>query len=222
MFVVLGTIGARTVQDDGDGAVGVALVVVVDGAVGVQELVGDVGQDGCAARRDAAFGDEGEKIGEEFVDGDGGLEVGEFPDEFGGEIDGVGRGGLRLGVAETETGPGVHDGKLTAATAVGVMAAAGAFGGAGFGSLVVHFRFLEWREIGGIHPHGNRKSPEAIEGKGVAGAHCAARVRKKQKIKWLDREKSAFGRVPERSGASETGKGRVQKLLDRALGDDEG
>jgi hypothetical protein len=34
-------------------------------------------------------------------------------------------------------------------------------------------------EIGGIHPHGDRKSPEAIERKGIAGVHCAARVRKR-------------------------------------------
>jgi hypothetical protein len=92
MFVVLGTIGARTVHDDGDGAVGVALVVVVDGTVRVEELVGNVGQDGGAARGDAAFGDLDKQIGEELVDGDGGLEVGEFPDELGGEIRGVGLG----------------------------------------------------------------------------------------------------------------------------------
>jgi len=110
----------------------VALVVVVDGAVGMQELVGDVSQDGGAARGDAAFGDEGEKIGEEFVDREGGLELGEFADKFCGEIDGVRRGGLWLGVAETETGGPVHDGKKAPATLVGVMAAAGAFTGAWF------------------------------------------------------------------------------------------
>jgi hypothetical protein len=122
----LGAIGAGdALHADGDGFAGVALVVVINGAVGMEELVGDVGQDGGTARGDAAFGDEGKKIGEEFVDGDGGLEVGEFADELGGEIDGVGGGGLRLGVAETKTGARVHDGKLAAATAVGVMAAAG-------------------------------------------------------------------------------------------------
>jgi hypothetical protein len=71
-----------------------------------------------------------------------GGELGEFGEEFGGEIGGVGRSGLRLGMAETITGVSVHDGKLTAATAVCVMAATRAIGGAGFGSLVVHFRFL--------------------------------------------------------------------------------
>jgi hypothetical protein len=102
----------------------VALVVVINGAVGVQELVGDVGQDG----------------------------------------------------------------KEAAATAVGVMATARAFCGAGFGRLVVWLFILcsSIGEIGGIHPHGDGKSPEAIESNGVAGVHCAARVRKKQKGKKID------------------------------------
>jgi hypothetical protein len=67
----------------------VTLVVVVDGAVGVQELVGDVGQDGGAARGDAALADLDEEIGEELVDREGGLELGEFANEFCGEIRGV-------------------------------------------------------------------------------------------------------------------------------------
>jgi hypothetical protein len=140
MVFVLRAIGARSVHDDGDGFVaGVALVVVINRAVRMQELVGNVSQDGGAARGDAAFRDEGEEIGEELVDGDGGLEVREFPDELGGKIDGVGRGRLRLGMAETKTGARIHDGKLAAATLVGVMAAAGAFGGARLDCLVVHF-----------------------------------------------------------------------------------
>jgi hypothetical protein len=47
-------------------------VFAVDGAVGGEELVGDVGQDEGAAREDAAFGDELE----EFVDVDTGVEFG--------------------------------------------------------------------------------------------------------------------------------------------------
>jgi hypothetical protein len=31
---------------------------------------------------------------------------------------------------------------------------------------------------GGVHPHCDGKSPEAIEDKGVAGVHCASRVRR--------------------------------------------
>ena len=37
---------------------GLEVVIEGDGAMGVEELVGDVGQDGGAARGDAAFGDE--------------------------------------------------------------------------------------------------------------------------------------------------------------------
>jgi hypothetical protein len=97
MVLVPGAVGAGHVEDDVDGFVGVALVVVVDGAVRVQELVGDVSQDGGAAWGDAAFGDLDKKIGEEFVDGDSGLEVREFPDEFGGEVKGVTLGLLARG-----------------------------------------------------------------------------------------------------------------------------
>jgi hypothetical protein len=117
MVLVLRTIGARTAHDDVDGPVGVAVVVVINGAVRVEELVGDVGQDGGAARGDAALGDLDEEIGEEFVDGDGGLEVGEFADELGGEIRGVGLGKLARGAhggtqgemveAKTKLGSGV-------------------------------------------------------------------------------------------------------------------
>ncbi len=78
-------------------------VFAVNGAVGVEELVGDVGQDGGAARGDPAFGDEGEEAGEEFVDVDAGIEVGEFGQEVGGEVFRVTVRLLRgAGVAQTE------------------------------------------------------------------------------------------------------------------------
>ena len=51
---------------------GLEVVIAGDGAVGMEELVGDVGQDEGAAREDAAFGDELE----EFVDVDTGVEFG--------------------------------------------------------------------------------------------------------------------------------------------------
>jgi hypothetical protein len=52
----------------------------------VEELVGDVGKDGGAAGRDAAFGDEGEEAAEELADVDAGGELGEFGEEVGGEV----------------------------------------------------------------------------------------------------------------------------------------
>ena len=80
--------------------------------MGVEELVGDVGKDGGAARGDAAFGDEGEKAAEELADVDAGGEFGEFGEEVGGEIFrvvmlGPGRGWVALGKmvrAKTEVG----------------------------------------------------------------------------------------------------------------------
>ena len=57
--------------------------------MGMEELVGDVGEDGGAAGGDAAFGDEKEEAGEELVDVDGGVELGEFGYEVGGEVFGV-------------------------------------------------------------------------------------------------------------------------------------
>ena len=59
---------------------------LADGAVGVEELVGDVSEDGGAARGDTAFGDEDEEAGEELVDGSGGVEFGRLREEIGGEI----------------------------------------------------------------------------------------------------------------------------------------
>jgi hypothetical protein len=74
--------------------------------MGVEELVGDVGKDGGAARGDAAFGDEGEKAAEELADVDAGGELGEFGEEVGGKVfrvvvewDGSGNGETFRGVA---------------------------------------------------------------------------------------------------------------------------
>jgi len=64
-------------------------VIEGDGAVGVWELVGDVGQDGGAARRDAALGDEDKEPGEELADVDGGVEFGKLGEEFRGEVEGT-------------------------------------------------------------------------------------------------------------------------------------
>ena len=66
------TLRAGHVKDDFLGLVGDGIGFEGDAAVGVEELVGDVGQDEGAAREDAAFGDELE----EFVDVDTGVEFG--------------------------------------------------------------------------------------------------------------------------------------------------
>ena len=64
-------------------------VFAVNGAVGVEELVDDVGQDGGAAGGDAAFGDENEEAGEKLVDVDTALELGELGEELGGQVEGI-------------------------------------------------------------------------------------------------------------------------------------
>src|SRR6266852_4544755 len=57
--------GARQIHDD---FLGLVVRFFLDGAVGVQELVGDVSEDGGAARPDAALGDLNEETGEELAD----------------------------------------------------------------------------------------------------------------------------------------------------------
>ena len=79
------------------------VVIVGDGAVGVEELVGDVGQDGGAAGGNAAFGNEGEKAGEKLADVYADGELGEFGEKVGGEVFRVTVRLLRgAGVAQTE------------------------------------------------------------------------------------------------------------------------
>jgi len=65
---------------------GLSIVFACDGAMGVEELVGDVGKDGGAARGYAAFGDEDQEAVEELVDVRGGIELREFGEEFREEI----------------------------------------------------------------------------------------------------------------------------------------
>lgn len=78
----------------------------LDGALRMEKLAGDEGEDGSAAGRDAAPGHLDEKTGEEFVDVLGGREFGEaVGEEVKGEVRGV-TGGLEDGGAEmagTET-----------------------------------------------------------------------------------------------------------------------
>jgi hypothetical protein len=149
-------------------------IVAGDGAMGVEELVGDVGHDGGASGGNAAFGDEDEEAGEKLVDVDAGAELGELREEFGGEVFGVilrrlGRS-EQSGMTETKMGAGVQNNETAAAAIGGEVTAAGrvvrfglcrvrgvalgnacSIGGAGFyrlrGSLVVPF----W-ERGGIRP----------------------------------------------------------------------
>ncbi len=97
-----------------------------DGAVGVEGLVGDVGQDGGASGGDAAFGDEGEEAGEKLADVRAGGELGEFGEEVGGEVGEIAlvllaggpQGGTHREVVKTKTEMGIG-GVFAAAFAVG-------------------------------------------------------------------------------------------------------
>jgi hypothetical protein len=65
---------------------GLSFVFACDGAVRMEELVGDVGEDGGAARGYAAFGDEDQEAVEKLVDVRGGIELREFGEEFREEV----------------------------------------------------------------------------------------------------------------------------------------
>jgi hypothetical protein len=148
--------------------VGLSMDFAFDGAVGVKELVGDIGKDGGAAWGYAAFGNEDQKAVEEFVDVHGGIELREFGKEIGGEVFRValgvqreGAGGAYLRVAVAEARVNWQAGKA-AALAVGIaIGAARSIGfhrdgdGIGDGAWAngrgVHELFLVW--VGrGVHP----------------------------------------------------------------------
>ncbi len=80
--------------------------------MGVEELVGDVAQDGSATRGHAALGDQGKQANEELTKVDGAGELGELGKKVGGEVFRVIVGMLRgTRVAEIEmvrTKPGVR------------------------------------------------------------------------------------------------------------------
>jgi len=130
------TLWAGHVEDDFLGLVVFGLGFQDNGAVGVEELVGDVGQDGGAARRDAAFGDKDQELGEELVDVNRALELGGFGEEVGRKVFRVvvdvhrkGNGSDCLGVAEAKARVRWKAGKA-AALAVGIEI--GAMGSSGF------------------------------------------------------------------------------------------
>ena len=54
--------------------------------VRVEELIGDVSENGGASRRDAAFGDQSEEAGEELAEIDGRRDLGELGEQVGGEV----------------------------------------------------------------------------------------------------------------------------------------
>jgi hypothetical protein len=163
------TLRARHVKDPFLGLVLGGLGFEDDGTVGVEELVGDVGEDGGAARGDAAFGDESEEAGEELADVRAGGELGKFGEKVGGEVFRVGlglnrkgNGAVRLGVAEAKARVSWQAGKA-AALAVGIKIRTARGSGfrrdcdrivdeAGANGCGVHEFFLFWWRGGYIPP----------------------------------------------------------------------
>src|SRR5712692_1135844 len=86
MGFMLVALGARQIEDNLLWLFGLSILFALDGAVGVEELVGDIGKDGGAAGGDAAFGDEDQEAGEKLADVRAGGELGEFGEEVGGEV----------------------------------------------------------------------------------------------------------------------------------------
>jgi len=116
--------GAGEIDDDLLGLVVLPAELPGKGAMGMEQLVRDVRQNGGAAGRDATLGDEDEQPGEESLDVSGRLELRELGEEFGGKILGVRLGGGQAGMPETKTGASVQNGKPTSAATDGVVAAA--------------------------------------------------------------------------------------------------
>jgi hypothetical protein len=187
---------------------GLEVILAGDSAMGVEKLVGDVGHDGGAAGRDAAFGDEDEEAGEKLVDVETGAELGELREEFGGEVFGVilrrlGRS-EQSGMAETEMRASVQNSETAAAAIGGEVTAAGrvvqfglgrvrgvalgnacGIGGAGFIGCEGHLLFLSGKEEGCTLRRG-KKSAQGIDGKGVAECPLWREVRKELEIKEID------------------------------------
>jgi hypothetical protein len=115
------------------------LVFAVEGRYGAEELIGDVGEDGGTARRDAVLGDEQEKAGEEIVDVGGGVELAESGGEGVGKIGGRGAILRELGVSGAEASVGLRDGEAAAGAVREAVLAARRGGGIELGWVIGHF-----------------------------------------------------------------------------------
>jgi hypothetical protein len=158
---------------------GLAIDLALDGDQGVEELVGDVGENGGTARGDAVLHDENEELGEELVDLVGGLEVVELDQEIGGEVDVNGLRRLRLECGMAEAEACAQGTQAAAPAACGEMTAlcvgiAGKRDSSKAGCLRVHG--LSFWVPKGYHPRGDRKSAEGLDSKAVAGAPLRKRV----------------------------------------------
>jgi hypothetical protein len=119
----------------------------VDDGEGAEEQIGGVSHDCGAARGNAAFGLVEQQAGEEVVNGDGGLELGETLGQEGREVGGIADSGRGAAVLGTEGGRRASDGQAAAAVAGTLLATSrrgwfresGLVDEIGVSRLVVHF-----------------------------------------------------------------------------------
>src|SRR6266446_1121247 len=123
-----------------------AVELALDGDEGMEELVGDVGEDCGAAWGDAVLHDEDQELGQELIDLIGGLEVVELNQEVGGKVDVNGLRRLDLQRSVTKAQTGAEGAKTTLATACREVTAhlvaigdGGSAGRARAGCLGIHF-----------------------------------------------------------------------------------
>jgi len=122
---------------------GLAIDLALDGHEGVEQLIGDVGEDGGTARGDTVLHDEDEELGEKLVNLVGGLKIVELDQEIGGQVDVNGLRGLDLECGMTKAEAGTQSAKAAATAACGEMSAlcvgiAGKRDSIGAGCLRVH------------------------------------------------------------------------------------
>jgi hypothetical protein len=114
-------LGAREIPDDL--LLGVRrMEFAVDDGEGAEEQIGGVSHDCGAARGNPAFGLMEQQAGEEVVNGDGGLELGETLGQKSGEVGGIADWGRGAAVLGTEGGRRADDGHA-AATVAGTLLA---------------------------------------------------------------------------------------------------
>ena len=116
-------------------------VFAVESRYGAEELVGDVGEYGGTAGRDAILGDEQEKAREEIVDVGGGVELAESGGKGVREIGGHGAILRELGVAGAEASVVFGDGEAAAGAVGEAVLAARRGGGIELGWVMGHFLF---------------------------------------------------------------------------------
>ena len=115
-----------------DAEVGVdEAVFVLDGGEGLEEKLGDIGERGRLAERDAVADEEGEEFSQDMVEVGGGLEAAGQGGELGGD---KARGEalfLLGGVVKAEGGVGMVAGKAAFAAGLVLELAEGGFRGSG-------------------------------------------------------------------------------------------